>query len=285
MQRGGVVHIGGRGFGKARGDLLFAFAQDDARLALAFGLRLAAHRVFQVLRDDHVADLDRLHGDAPRRGAFVDDLLQIRIHFIAPDQDVGQRHLPDHLAQRGLGSPGNGHLVVFHLQGGLLGVPHHPEQHRVHVHRHGIAGERLFGAEGRHHHALVHPDGDRINQRHQPEQARPAQPVELAQAQHHGLFPLARHAQRVQQHEAHQHQAQANHQRPADGRVRLVHVNGQADPEQDEKDAQKQRHAVQVGFLQALLALLLRAQRAGRIDGVDARVGNGFLLHGYLTAS
>ena len=86
-------------------------------------------------------------------------------------------------------------LVVLDFQGGFFGVPDDPEQHRIHIDRHGILGQRFFGAEGRDHHAVVDPDGDGIDHRHHPEDARPRQSMELAQAQHHCFFPRARHPQ------------------------------------------------------------------------------------------
>jgi hypothetical protein len=40
------------------GDLGLGGAQDDARLALALGLRLPAHRILQCGRDCDIANLD-----------------------------------------------------------------------------------------------------------------------------------------------------------------------------------------------------------------------------------
>ena len=46
-----------------------------ARLTLALGLCLARHGVFQILRDDDIADLHRLDADAPGGSAFIDNSL------------------------------------------------------------------------------------------------------------------------------------------------------------------------------------------------------------------
>ena len=58
-----VLFIRLRSFGKRVGDLLFRFAQDYARLSFAPRLRLPRHGVFQVLWNDNISDLDRLHGN------------------------------------------------------------------------------------------------------------------------------------------------------------------------------------------------------------------------------
>jgi hypothetical protein len=58
------------------GDFGFRLAQNDARLPLALRLRLPRHGVFQRLRNAHVANLHRLHGDAPRIGLLVENALQ-----------------------------------------------------------------------------------------------------------------------------------------------------------------------------------------------------------------
>ena len=60
-----------RGLGEFFGDLCFRLPQDDARLALSLGLRFARHRVLKCLGDLHVANLHRLHGDAPGVGLLV----------------------------------------------------------------------------------------------------------------------------------------------------------------------------------------------------------------------
>ncbi len=190
VQGGRVMDVRLGGLSKRVGDLLLRFAQDDACLALALGLRLAGHGVFQVLWDDHIADLDRLHGDAPGGGALVDDLLQLGIHLGPPDQDICQGHLPNDLAQRGLGSPGDGGAVVGHFQGGFLGIPHQPEQHRIHIDRDGVLGQRFFGAERCHHDAVVDPVGEGIDDGDNPKQPWPGQPLELTQVQHDRFFPL-----------------------------------------------------------------------------------------------
>ena len=46
-----------------------------ASLPFALGLRLPRHRIFERLRDVHVADLHRLHRDAPWVRFFVQDAL------------------------------------------------------------------------------------------------------------------------------------------------------------------------------------------------------------------
>jgi len=100
---------------------------------LALCLRLAAHGILQVLRDNYIANLHRLHGDAPGVGALSMIFCSSSSILARTDQDIRQSHLADHLAQGGLGSPGDGAEVISHFQGGFLSVPHHPEQHRVYI--------------------------------------------------------------------------------------------------------------------------------------------------------
>jgi len=63
MQSGRIFCVGLGGFGEGVGDLHFGFAQDHSSLTLAFGLRLARHGVFQIRRDDHIADLHARVGE------------------------------------------------------------------------------------------------------------------------------------------------------------------------------------------------------------------------------
>ena len=64
-------------------DLHLGLTEDDARLFLARRLRFARHRVLQRVRDDDVAHLDGLHGDAPRVRPLVDQLLQLLFDALA----------------------------------------------------------------------------------------------------------------------------------------------------------------------------------------------------------
>src|SRR5512141_2101306 len=58
---------------ETRCDLRLRRSEDDSGLALAFRLRLPAHRVFEIRGNLHVADLDGVHGDSPRIRLLVED--------------------------------------------------------------------------------------------------------------------------------------------------------------------------------------------------------------------
>jgi hypothetical protein len=120
---------------------------------------------------------------------------KIGVHFGPADQDIGQAHLADYFAQRGLSRPGDRRLVVAHFQGGFLGVPYHPEQDCVYIDRNCVFGQGFFGVDRRHHHTVVDPDRGAIDDGHNPEHARTAQAAEFAQPQHDRLLPLLSHFQ------------------------------------------------------------------------------------------
>ena len=73
-----------------------------ARLTLALGLRLARHGVFQSLRNFHVANLDRLHRDAPRIRLLIENALQFAPQGFAFGDHLRQFVAADRFAQCGL---------------------------------------------------------------------------------------------------------------------------------------------------------------------------------------
>ncbi len=154
------------------GDVELGLAEDDARLLLARRLRLARHRVLERAGNDDVAHLDRRDGDAPRVRAPIDQLLQLVLDALAAAQQIGQRGPADDVAQRRLRRPADRLLVVLHLERRLLGVVHHPEQHRVDVDRHGVRGQRLLGREAGGDGALVDPRRHAIDERDRPRTGR-----------------------------------------------------------------------------------------------------------------
>ena len=190
MERSWTVGVGLASLQEALRDLLLRLAEDDACLALTLGLRLARHGVLQLLRNNDVADFDTLHRDSPRFCSGVNDLLQLAVNHVPPDQDVCQILLADDVAQRGLRRPGDGLHVALHLQSRFLRIPHEPEQHGVDVDRHGIPRQGFLGRERRYHHAMVHPSGDRVHDGDDPEQPRALKATKSPEAQHNGLLPL-----------------------------------------------------------------------------------------------
>src|SRR6185312_3419079 len=72
VQRDGVVRIRLRGLAELLGDLALRITEDNARLSLAFCLRLHRHRVLETGWDQDIPDLDGDHVDTPWFGARVD---------------------------------------------------------------------------------------------------------------------------------------------------------------------------------------------------------------------
>ena len=190
MQRDRVVLIGHRRLREALRDLLFRLPQDVARLPLALGLRLPRHRVLQRLRDLHVANLDRLHGDAPRIGLLVENALQLAPHRLAVRNHLRQLVPSDRFAQRGLRAHRDGLHEILHFEDRFLRVPHQPEHDGVHIHRHRVARERGFGRHAGHAHPLIDVPAERIDNGNHVEQARPAQSDIASEPQQRHLLPL-----------------------------------------------------------------------------------------------
>ncbi len=220
-----------------------------------------------------------MHRNAPRRGAFIDNLLQFGVHLGAPHQDIRQRHLPDHLAQRRLRRPGDGSLVILHLQGGFLGIPHHPEKHRIHVHRHGVLGECLLGIERRNHHTVVNPDRRGVNDWNHPEQAGTLEGAEPAQPQHHRLLPLFCHLQRKQEIDREQHHRDEKNEDCAVGDAVLIHDDRPGNGGDEEEHGKRTCQPADV-------VVWLGDALASCQPGLRLRLGLilGFGLHGYLTS-
>ena len=129
------------------GDLHLGLPEDDARLLLARGLGLAGHRVLQRGRDHDVAHLHGLDGDAPGVRSRVDQLLELVLDLLPAAKQVREGRPADDVPQRRLRRPAHGLLILLHLEGRLLRVVDHPEEHRVHVDGHRVGGEGLLGRE------------------------------------------------------------------------------------------------------------------------------------------
>ena len=168
MQRCGIVPIGLRRFSKGCCDLFLRFAKDHTCLALAFCLRLAGHCILQVLRDDNVTDLDRIHSHTPGRRAFVDDLLKLLVDDAASNQDICQHHPADNVAQGGLGSPIDSAAVILYLQCSLLCIPDNPEQDGINIDRNRVLRQCFLRCEGRHHDTMIDPGCNRVDDGNNP---------------------------------------------------------------------------------------------------------------------
>src|SRR5260370_724955 len=90
MQGSRIFVVDARSLCKFLGDLDLGVTEDYAGLAFAFGLSLLRHGILKGLWNTDIANLDRLDGDTPRSGLFVEDLLQFESESLA---------FGDHLAQ------------------------------------------------------------------------------------------------------------------------------------------------------------------------------------------
>ena len=120
-------------------------------------------------------------------GVLVDDPRELGVDLVARGEQVVELLLTEHAAQRGLGDLGRGVEVVLDADHRLGRVEDAEEDHRVHLHRHVVAGDDVLRR---------HVHGDRaqahlhhlVDERHEEEEARP-RPV--AARVHHGAGPAA----------------------------------------------------------------------------------------------
>ena len=162
---------------------------------------------------------------------MIDQLLEFGFDSLAAPQQVGQRRPADDVAKRGLRRPAHRLHVVLYFEGGFLRVVHHPEQHRVHVHRHGIGGERLFGGEAGGDRPLIDPGRNAIDERHHPEESRPFHRLIASKTQNDRALPLLRDLRRLDQHEADQD--------PGNHRNRIVDIHGDGEAGEDRNHEQR----------------------------------------------
>ncbi len=85
----------------------------------------------------------------------IDDLLQLLVDRLALRQQVVQRGLAEHAAERGLRDLEGGADVVEHLQHGLPGAHNAEVDDGVHLHRHVVLGDRLLARHVHRHDAKV----------------------------------------------------------------------------------------------------------------------------------
>ena len=154
------------------GGLELALGGDHLRAPLALGLGLPRHRALHVAGDLDVLDLDDRDLDAPRRGLLVDDPLQDRVDLLALGEQLVERVLAEHGAQRRLRDlRGRGH-VVLDLNDRGLRLDDAEVRDGVHAHGHVVAGDHVL----RRHVERDRPQVDLdhlVDDRDQDEDARP----------------------------------------------------------------------------------------------------------------
>ena len=122
--------------------LLLRLGQDDARVAFALGLRRLRHGALQVVGQHDVADLHGDDADAPIGHLPIEPFLDLVVDLEALYRHIGQADASDGVTQSRLRRPRHGAGIVGNLRVRLLGIPHHPEHHRVHVYRGEVGRER-----------------------------------------------------------------------------------------------------------------------------------------------
>src|SRR5260370_27876176 len=190
MQRHRIVFVNGCRLRELFRDLGFRLTENDARLALALGLGLARHGVFEARRNAHVPDLDRLNGDSPRICFLIEDALQLAAQRFAIRDHLRELMPADRLPQRCLRAQQNCLLEIGDLQNRLFGVPDHPEDDRVDVGWDRVSGERGFGAHTGDADPLVHVPAESIDDRDDMESPWPPEARESAEAQYGYFLPL-----------------------------------------------------------------------------------------------
>ncbi len=125
----------------------------------------------------HVANLDRLHRDAPRIGLLVQDALQFTAQRLALGHHLRQFVPADRFPQRGLGAHVDGLAEILDFQNRLLGVPYQPEHDGVHIDRNRVASQRGFRRDVGDAHALVHIAAEGIDDRDNVKKPGPRSPT------------------------------------------------------------------------------------------------------------
>ena len=104
------------GHAELLGGLVLALRADDLRAPLALGLGLPRHRALHRGRQLDVLDLDDGDLDAPGRRVLVDDVLEDLVDLVALGEQLVERVLAEHRAQRRLGDLRRRHEEVLDLR-------------------------------------------------------------------------------------------------------------------------------------------------------------------------
>jgi len=116
--------------------------------------------------------------------------LQIDVDLLASRGELGQVELADGVAHGCLRRPEHRLGVVLHFQAGLLRIPYHPENSRVDVDGHQVAGERRLGGEGHDADALVDARRGVVGEGDEEVDARSCDAVKATEAQDDHVLPF-----------------------------------------------------------------------------------------------
>ncbi len=108
------------------GAAAFTLRLEDHRAAAALGGGLFLHCALDARRRRDLADLDRLHSNAPLVGGFVEFLADALVDHLPAGEGVVEFHVADHGPQRRLGQVRDRTLVIVDFEERALGV-HDPD--------------------------------------------------------------------------------------------------------------------------------------------------------------
>jgi hypothetical protein len=122
----------------------FTLCLEDHRATTTLRRRLLFHRLLNVLRGIHLADLDALDANPPLVGRLVELASDLRVDLLALVERVVELHVAEDGPKRRLCEVRDGLLVVVDLQERLLRVHHLDVDDRVGRHRRVVSGDRLL---------------------------------------------------------------------------------------------------------------------------------------------
>src|SRR5690606_23898223 len=152
-------------------------------------------------------DLDVGDLDAPAIGLGIEDGLDVQVQLFALGQHLVQFMLAQYRPQRRLRQLAGRLPVALDLDDGLAGTDHPEIQDRIHLHRHGVAGNHILRGNVERDNAHVHADR-LLQERDHDDQPRPLGVRIAAQREDHGALVFAQDAKQLEQHEYQENERQ-----------------------------------------------------------------------------
>ncbi len=178
--------------------LEFTLRIDDLGAPFALGLSLFGHCPLHAVRQRHVLDLHGCHFHPPGFGLAIDDFLQLLVDDIALREQVIQRGLAEHAAQRRLRHQRGGFEKVLHLHDGGLRIDDAEINNRIDRHWHVVTRHDLLLLDTDGDDAQIHPHHF-INYRDEKNQSRPFGAQQFSQTKNHAALVFAQDANRLRQ--------------------------------------------------------------------------------------
>src|SRR5512143_1021623 len=175
--------------------LVLALGVDDLRAPLALRLRLPRDGPDHRLVEIHLLDLHQRHLDPPRIGLGVEHALDVHVHPLPLREELVERVLAQHRAERRLRELARRDEELGHLDHRLLRLDHAEVDDRVDLHRDVVARDHVLRRVVEHDRAQVHPH-HLLDAGNDDDEARSLDPPEAAEQEHDPALVLAQHAQR-----------------------------------------------------------------------------------------